>query len=293
MQDFTGKVAVVTGAASGIGLELARKAATLGMRLVLADVEARALAAAGDELGRAFGADPLVVAVDVSDAAQVDRLAAAALERFGAVHLLCNNAGVGLGGFIWESTEPDWRWVLGVNLMGVVHGLRSFVPLMLRQDAPAHIVNTASVAGLVSAPMLGVYGASKHAVVCLTETLCHELRMVGARIGVTLLCPAYVNTGIAEADRNRPEALLNATGPTASQQAAGQAIARAAEAGRLSAAEIAAATFEAIQEARFYALPHPEALVMVRARLEDILGGRSPTDPSAARRQQAASSHPE
>ena len=179
MFEFAGKVAVITGAASGFGRAFAEKGASLGMKLVLADVNPEALLQTVDAL-RAGGAEAIGVPTDVSDAAQVEALAQAALDAFGKVHLLFNNAGVGSGGFLWESSANDWAWVFNVNVMGVAHGVRAFTPIMLRQNEPAHIVNTASVAGLLSPPAMGIYNASKHAVVSLTETLYHDLQLAQA-----------------------------------------------------------------------------------------------------------------
>jgi NAD(P)-dependent dehydrogenase (short-subunit alcohol dehydrogenase family) len=279
MKEFQGKVAVITGAASGFGREFARLAGGLGMRLAPADVEPAPLDAVAAEL-TAGGADVLAERVDVSRAADVERLAAHAVECFGAVHLLFNNAGVGAGGgFLWESSLHDWQWVLGVNLWGVIHGVRAFVPLMLRQDCACHVVNTASVAGLISPPMMGVYNTSKHAVVALTETLYHDFKLANAKIGVSVLCPAFVDTGIASAERNRPSGLANTAPPTASQLAARRQLEHATAAGRLSAADVARITFDAIRENRFYILTHPRILQAVELRVQDIMAARRPSDP--------------
>jgi NAD(P)-dependent dehydrogenase (short-subunit alcohol dehydrogenase family) len=278
MFEFDGKVAVITGAASGFGRAFADKAASLGMKLVLADIDPAALAAAVDAL-RASGADATGVPTDVSDGAQVQALADAALASFGKVHLLFNNAGVGSGGFLWESPANDWAWVFGVNVMGVAHGVRVFTPIMLAQNERAHIVNTASVAGLLSPPSMGIYNASKHAVVSLTETLYHDLKLAGGEVGCSLLCPAFVPTGIADAERARPEALRNRAAPTRSQLAADKQLHRAVRSGKLSAADVADKTFEAIAEQRFYILTHPAILETVRLRHEDIELQRNPTDP--------------
>ncbi|MEM5342489.1 SDR family oxidoreductase [Paraburkholderia azotifigens] len=278
MFEFNGKVAVITGAASGFGRAFAEKGAALGMKLVLADVDERALAQTVDAL-RARGAEAIGVRTDVSDGAQVQALADAALEAFGKVHLLFNNAGVGSGGFLWESSANDWAWVFGVNVMGVAHGVRIFTPIMLGQNEPAHIVNTASVAGLLSPPSMGIYNASKHAVVSLTETLYHDLQNAGGEVGCSLLCPAFVPTGIADAERARPDALRNSGEPTRSQLAADKQLQRAVRSGKLSAADVAALTFEAIAERRFYILTHPAILETVRLRHEDIEQQRNPTDP--------------
>jgi NAD(P)-dependent dehydrogenase (short-subunit alcohol dehydrogenase family) len=282
MFEFDGKVAVITGAASGFGRAFADKAASLGMKLVLADIDPAALAAAVDAL-RASGADATGVPTDVSDGAQVQALADAALASFGKVHLLFNNAGVGSGGFLWESPANDWAWVFGVNVMGVAHGVRVFTPIMLAQNERAHIVNTASVAGLLSPPSMGIYNASKHAVVSLTETLYHDLKLAGGEVGCSLLCPAFVPTGIADAERARPEALRNRAAPTRSQLAADKQLHRAVRSGKLSAADVADKTFEAIAEQRFYILTHPAILETVRLRHEDIELQRNPTDPLSLR----------
>ena len=278
MDQFEGKVAVITGGGSGFGREFAIKGASLGMKLVLADVDANALAETVEML-RAAGAEAIGVPTDVSDAAQVDALARTTLETFGAVHLLFNNAGVGAGGFVWESSARDWQWVFGVNVMGVVNGLRAFTPVMLAQNEAAHIVNTASVAGLLAAPAMGVYNASKHAVVGLTETLYHDLRIAGGQVGCSLLCPAFVPTGIANAERARPESLRNDAPLTASQKLAGKQLTKAVQGGRLTAAEVAEITFNAIRERRFYVITHPSIMASVQLRLDDIAQLRNPTDP--------------
>ncbi|MFM0751732.1 SDR family oxidoreductase [Paraburkholderia strydomiana] len=284
MFEFAGKVAVITGAASGFGLAFAQEGAALGMKLVLADLNPDALAQAVDTL-RAAGADAIGVPTDVSSATQVEALAQAALDAFGKVHLLFNNAGVGSGGLLWESSANDWSWVFGVNVMGVAHGVRAFAPIMLAQNEPAHIVNTASVAGLLSPPAMGVYNASKHAVVSLTETLYHDLqiaqsgREASRRVGSSLLCPAFVPTGIADAERSRPAELRNESRPTRSQIAAGKQLQRAVQSGKLSAADVAGITFEAIAERRFYIITHPAIMATVRLRHEDIEQLRDPTDP--------------
>lgn len=276
--EFDGKVAVITGAASGFGRAFAQKAAALGMKLVLADVDGDALAASVTAL-RDAGAEAVGVATDVSQSAQVEALARTALDTFGKVHLLFNNAGVGTGGFLWENTENDWTWVLGVNVMGVAHGVRAFAPIMLRQKEPAHIVNTASVAGLLAPPAMGVYNVSKHAVVALTETLYHDLNIVGGEVGCSLLCPAFVPTGIAESHRARPEALRNMEAPTRSQAVAQVQLQRAVKSGKLSAADVAELTFDAVRERSFYIFTHPAILPSVHLRHEDIELMRNPTDP--------------
>jgi NAD(P)-dependent dehydrogenase (short-subunit alcohol dehydrogenase family) len=278
MKDFTGKVAVVTGAGSGFGREFARIGAQLGMKLSLADIQPEALAATVDEL-RGQGAQVIGETVDVSRGADVERLAQRTLDAYGAVHLLFNNAGVASGGLVWENSVKDWEWVLGVNLWGVIHGVRTFVPIMLAQGDECHVVNTASVAGLLSPQLMGVYNVSKHGVVTLTETLYQDLRVTGARIGVSLLCPAFVPTGIAQSHRNRPAGLQDDAAPTASMIASQKASEKAVSSGRISAAEVARMTFDAIREDRFYVITHPKILASVELRLQDVIAQRNPSDP--------------
>jgi NAD(P)-dependent dehydrogenase (short-subunit alcohol dehydrogenase family) len=279
MKEFSGKVAVITGAGSGFGREFAQIGARLGMKLALADVNVDALEESASGL-RAQGADVLAQPCDVSQGAQVQALADATLARFGAIHLAFNNAGVaGTGGFIWENSEADWKWTLGVNLWGVVHGIRVFVPIMLAQDCDCHVVNTASVAGLVSPQMMGVYNVSKHAVVAASETLYQDLRVSDARVGVSVLCPAFVPTGIFDSHRNRPEALRNTVPPTESQKAAQRQGEQAVRSGKLTAADVAERTFDAIRDNRFYVLTHPRILQSVELRMQDILAQRNPSDP--------------
>jgi len=285
MKNFHNRVAVITGAASGFGREFAIIGARLGMRLVLADVQQEALAATAAEL-EAQGAQVLAMPCDVRKGEQVEALAQAAMARFGAVHLVFNNAGVGAGGLVWESTQADWEWVLGVNLWGVIHGVRVFTPLMLAcakddPDFEGHIVNTASMAGLLNPPTMGVYNVSKHAVVSLTESLYHDLDLVGAPIGASVLCPYFVQTGISQSDRNRPDD-VPASAPTASQMASQATMAKAVSSGKVSATEVAERTFAAIAEKQFYIYSHPGALGNVQNRMEDIVTGSNPGDPYEA-----------
>ena len=285
MKNFHNRVAVITGAASGFGREFAIIGARLGMRLVLADVQQEALAATDAEL-EAQGAQVLAMPCDVRKGEQVEALAQAAMARFGAVHLVFNNAGVGAGGLVWESTQADWEWVLGVNLWGVIHGVRVFTPLMLAcakhdPDFEGHIVNTASMAGLLNPPTMGVYNVSKHAVVSMTESLYHDLDLVGAPIGASVLCPYFVQTGISQSDRNRPDD-VPASAPTASQIASQATMAKAVSSGKVSAIEVAERTFAAIAEKQFYIYSHPGALGNVQKRMEDIVTGSNPGDPYEA-----------
>jgi NAD(P)-dependent dehydrogenase (short-subunit alcohol dehydrogenase family) len=252
------------------------------MRLVLVDIESEALYAFADEM-RALGVQVECQRLDVRDGPAMMRLAERCYAEQGPVHLLFNNAGVAMGGYLWEHTQQDWEWVLGVNTWGVIHGIRAFVPRMIAAAQPAHIVNTASVAGLLSAQMMGVYNLSKHAVVSLSETLFHDLRHAGANIGVTLLCPAFVPTGINASARNRPADLSSPASPTESMQAAQASLAKAVDSGRISAAQVAHMTFEAIRERRFYVITHSRILDSVRLRMEDVLEQRNPTDPFSHR----------
>ncbi len=284
--DFANKTAVLTGAASGFGLECARIGAALGMNLVLVDVQADALAAAEAEM-RAQGVQVLARRVDVSKAEEMDALGAAVKERFGAPHLVFNNAGVGAGGLIWESSARDWNWVLGVNLMGVAHGVRVFTPMMLeaaRNDAHwrGHIVNTASMAGLLATPNMGVYNVSKHAVVALSETLYQDLSLVTEQISASVLCPYFVPTGIGHSERNRPDADA-APQATRSQQVGAQMLDKAVASGKVTARDVAQKVFDAVANRQFYIYSHPQAIGAVRTRMEDILQTRNPSDPFAAK----------
>ncbi len=271
MEDLNGKVAVVTGGASGIGLALGRAFAAEGMKVVLADIEEAALEKAVAELPE--GTEVETVACDVADAAQVDALRDAALDRFGAVHVVCNNAGVGSGGLAWEVPLEDWNWVLGVNLMGVVHGIRAFTPLLIEQGE-GHIVNTASMAGVTSPPFMAPYNASKHAVVTLSETLHADLQISGATgVGVTALCPGWVRTRIHESARNKPGA-----GPSADAGAGGD-VKNAVEgfiANGLDPDQVAELVVDAVRTDRFYVLTNPEWIKGVTARTDRIVAGEDP-----------------
>jgi NAD(P)-dependent dehydrogenase (short-subunit alcohol dehydrogenase family) len=285
MTDFKNKTAVLTGAGSGFGLECARIGAKLGMNLVLADVQQDALDKTVAEM-QAAGAPVLAMRVDVSKADQMQALADAAFARFGAPHFVFNNAGVGAGGLVWENSLQDWEWVLGVNLMGVVHGVRLFTPMMLEaaKADPAyrgHIVNTASMAGLLNAPNMGIYNVSKHAVVSLSETLYQDLALVTDQISASVLCPFFVPTGISQSHRNRPGEPGAGAKPTRSQLI-GQAMSdKAVSSGKVTAAEVAQIVFDAITANQFYIYSHPKAIGSVQTRLEDVLQARNPTDPFA------------
>ena len=276
MEEFRDRVAVVTGAASGIGRALAERFAAAGMKVVLADVEQGALAAAERALASS-GARVLAVPTDVSKASDVEALAQRTLEAFGAVHVVCNNAGVSVGGLAWEVTLADWEWILGVNLWGVIHGIRTFVPILLRQGEEGHVVNTASMAGLLSGPGIAPYNVTKHAVVTLSEALHHELAVAsGGKVKVSVLCPGWVNTRILDADRNRPASLGAATPVRPELTAVREQVRQLLQSG-LAPAAVAEHVFAAVRDGRFYILTHPQWKPAIRTRLEDILEERPPT----------------
>jgi len=286
IQDFKGKTAVLTGAGSGFGLECARIGARLGMNLVLVDVQQDALDRAAAEM-TAAGAQVLARQVDVSKGEQIEALSRETQQRFGAPHFIFNNAGVGAGGLVWENTVADWEWLLGVNLWGVIHGVRCFTPMMLdaAKKDPAyrgHIVNTASMAGLLTPPNMGIYNVTKHGVVSLTETLYQDLKLVTDQVSASVLCPYFVPTGISQSHRNRPGD-LPADKPTKSQLI-GQAMSdKAVSSGKVTAAEVAQKVFDAIRADQFYIYSHPQALGNVQQRMEAIVMQKNPPDPFAAR----------
>lgn len=276
MNNLQNKVAVITGAADGIGRALALKGAEEGMKLVLADIDGDKLARFTGELAKR-GTAVVGKGVDVSKEDQVKALADLAFDTFGKVHLLVNNAGVALAKNAWETTRNDWDWVMGVNLYGVTNGLRAFIPRMLAAGEEGHVINTASIAGLLSEPSMAAYNVSKFGVVTLSEGLHHDLTLRKANIGVSVLCPAWVRTRIAEADRHRPAGertdLAKLDQVTA---ATGISMFKAVQAG-VEPEEIAEATFEAIREDRFYIITHPQTKAGIRTRMEDILFDRQPT----------------
>jgi NAD(P)-dependent dehydrogenase (short-subunit alcohol dehydrogenase family) len=282
ISNFKGKVAVLTGAGSGFGLECAKIGAQLGMKLVLVDVQKDALDASQAQM-QALGAEVMARLVDVSNEGQMQALANDVLQKFGAPHFVFNNAGVGAGGLVWENTVADWEWLLGVNLWGVVHGVRLFTPIMLEAaskdpEFQGHIVNTASMAGLLTPPNMGIYNVTKHAVVALTETLYQDLKLVSDQVSASVLCPYFVPTGISQSHRNRPSQ-LKADKPTKSQLI-GQAMSdKAVGSGKVSAADVAKMVFDAIEQDQFYIYSHPKALGNVQHRMEAIVQGHNPPDP--------------
>jgi len=298
MKNFKGRTAVLTGAGSGFGLECARIAAREGMHVVMVDVQADALATAAAEvaaLAAPLGGRVLARRVDVSQAEAMQTLAGEVQAAFGAPSLVFNNAGVGgAGGLVWEASVKDWEWVLNVNVWGVVHGVRLFTPMMLAaaQADPAyegHIVNTASMAGMLSPPNMGVYNVSKHAVVTLSETLYQDLSLVTEQVHAHVLCPYFVPTGISQSQRNRPAELANDNPQLTKSQLIAQAMSdKAVGSGKISAAQVAAMVFEALREDRFYIFSHPHALGPVKTRLDDVLAVRNPTDAFEGRPDVAA-----
>jgi NAD(P)-dependent dehydrogenase (short-subunit alcohol dehydrogenase family) len=274
MNTLRGRTAAVTGAASGLGRAMALAFADEGMHLALADVDEKGLVLTKEEIEKK-GVKASSMRVDVSKASDVDAFAASLKE----VHVVCNNAGDSPLGPLWENTTADWQWALGVNLWGVIHGVRAFAPRLLAQGE-GHVVNTASVAGLISPPGMGVYNVTKHAVVALSESLHHDLRVQGSPVGVSVLCPAYVPTGISNSERNRPQELAN---PALSerQRALKENLKKAVSSGKLTADDVARAVVAAIKENRFYILTHPRIKGAIRARMEDVLDERTPRNPLA------------
>jgi NAD(P)-dependent dehydrogenase (short-subunit alcohol dehydrogenase family) len=279
MKTFAARVAVITGGASGLGRALAFRFAREGVKIALADVDEGALVDTKSALAAA-GATAIAVRCDVSRGADVEALAARTLDAFGAVHIVCNNAGVAPLGLVWESTVADWQWTLGVNLWGVIHGVRVFTPILLRQSDEGHIVNTASVAGLIAPPGMGVYNVSKHAVVALSETLYHDLAAQDSRVRCSVVCPAFFPSGIHESERSRPAALREERPKSADDLARDAMLVKATSSGRLSADDIAERVFEAVRDERFYVLTHPRINPSIERRMRAILDARNPASPT-------------
>jgi NAD(P)-dependent dehydrogenase (short-subunit alcohol dehydrogenase family) len=282
MRELKGKIAVVTGAASGIGRAMAERFAREGMKVVLADVEEKPLAEVREAIQRG-GAEAIAVRTDVSKWEDVDALARRTFEAFGAAHVVCNNAGVGAGGLSWELAEGDWQWVFGVNLWGVVHGVRAFVPRMIAQGE-GHVVNTASIAGLISAPGMGPYCATKQAVVAISECLHHDLTVAaGGKVKVSVVCPAWVKTNIAESHRNRPASLPRGEVTDRSpQREMMEGMVRSAVASGIPPEVVAEKVLRAVVEERFWVLTHPKTKGAVEKRMRGILGDALPEfDPLA------------
>jgi NAD(P)-dependent dehydrogenase (short-subunit alcohol dehydrogenase family) len=248
------------------------------VKVVLADIDEATLAETAEAL-RARGVTLATRRADVSKGEDVERLARFAIETFGAVHIVCNNAGVAPLGVVWESDEADWRWALGVNVWGVIHGVRVFTPILLAQGDEGHIVNTASVAGLIAPPGMGIYNVTKHAVVALTETLHHDLAAKTDKVRCSVVCPAYFPSNIAYSERNRPVELKSDRPKTDADVAREVQLSKAVSSGKLSARDVANAAFEAVRDERFYVLTHPRILPAIESRAREILDGRNPTSP--------------
>ena len=277
MKTFKGRTAVVTGGASGIGRAMAERFSREGMNVVLADIEQSALDGAVSEM-RAAGAKVIGVTTDVSEFAQVEALAHRTVKEFGAVHIICNNAGVSAGPApSWELTDADWRWVINVNLWGVIHGIRAFVPIMIKQDDEGHVVNTASLAGLVAMPTVAPYHATKFAVVATSESLYLEFLTTKSKLRVSVLCPAWVRTKIMDSERNRPAGLSNDT-PRA-KSAFSDEYRKRIDVEGLPTEFVAEKVFEAVRDERLYILTHPEFNETVRRRMKNILDQRNPKVP--------------
>jgi len=276
MKEFKDRVAVVTGGASGIGRGMADRFGAEGMKVVLADIEEEALQRAEGEM-REKGVDVIGVRTDVSKPEDMEKLAARTLEAFGAVHVVCNNAGVaGAWGPTWENTLYDWNWIMGVNLWGVIHGVRTFVPIMLEQGDEGHIVNTASLAGLM--PGRGIYGVTKQAVVALSESIYNDLKMAQSKIGVSVLCPGWVDTNIADASRNRPAELAKTVEalPDEQREMMDATVRNFLKTG-LQPSDIAEQVLEGVRDDKLYIITHPDMDFVFRQRFEDIMSRTNPT----------------
>jgi NAD(P)-dependent dehydrogenase (short-subunit alcohol dehydrogenase family) len=281
MQTFQGKVAVITGGASGIGRAIAEKCISEGMKVVLADIDEAPLARAEAEL-KALGGTVLGVKTDVSKRSDVERLARLAQDAFGQVHLLFNNAGVAGGGAPWETTWNDWEWVIGINLWGVIHGVKVFTPLMLAQNTECHIINTSSMAGLIVGAGSAPYAATKHAVVALSESLYLSLQELNSLVKVSVLCPGLVRTNIVNSERNRPEELRDEPVTPTPEIQARQALFKAAIEASMLPGQVADVVFDAIRKEQFYILPHPEYTEVMKLRTDKLLHMENPQSPYAA-----------
>jgi NAD(P)-dependent dehydrogenase (short-subunit alcohol dehydrogenase family) len=280
MKEFKDKVAVITGAASGIGRGIAERCVREGMKVVLADIDEANLAKAEVEL-KALGGTVLGVRTDVSKRNDVEQLARRALDAFGQVHLLFNNAGVGAGGTPWEATWNDWEWVIGVNLWGVIHGVKIFTPLMLAQNTECHIINTSSAAGLVVGGFSAPYSVTKHAVVALSESLYLTLEKQNSLVKVSVFCPGLVRTNIADAERNRPAELRNGPVKMTPEMQAGLTAFKAILDASMPPLQVAGVVFDAIEKEQFYILPHPEWIEVIQLRTDKLLRMENPQSPSA------------
>jgi NAD(P)-dependent dehydrogenase (short-subunit alcohol dehydrogenase family) len=280
LKEFQGKVAVITGAASGIGRGIAERCVRKGMKVVLADIDEAGLAKAETEL-RTAGGSVLAVRTDVSKRGDVELLARQAIDAFGQVHLLFNNAGVAAGGAPWEATWNDWEWVIGVNLWGVIHGVKVFTPLMLAQNTECHIVNTSSAAGLIAGGGSAPYAVTKHAVVALSESLYLTLQQRNSLVKVSVLCPGLVRTNIVDAERNRPAELRNEPVAPTPEMQAGLAAFKAAVEASMPPLHVAGVVFDALEKERFYIFTHPEWIEAIQLRTDRLLQMENPQSPTA------------
>jgi NAD(P)-dependent dehydrogenase (short-subunit alcohol dehydrogenase family) len=280
MKDFKGKVAVITGAASGIGRGIAERCVSEGMKVVLADIDEANLTKAENEL-KTPGGTVLGVRTDVSKRSDVELLARQAHDAFGQVHLLFNNAGVAAGGAPWEATWNDWEWVIGVNLWGVIHGVKVFTPLMLAQNTECHIINTSSAGGLVAGGASAPYAVTKHAVVALSESLYLTLQQRNPLVKVSVLCPGLVRTNIANAERNRPPDLRNEPVKMTPEMQASLAAFKASLEASMPPLQVADVVFDAIKKEQFYILTHPEWTEVIQLRTDKLLRMENPQSPVA------------
>jgi NAD(P)-dependent dehydrogenase (short-subunit alcohol dehydrogenase family) len=279
LKQFENKVAVITGGASGLGLAMARRFGAAGMKIMIADIESDNLSTAVDSL-RESNIDANGVLCDVSNAEDVEQLAQETLNTYGAVHVVCNNAGVAPSGLIWEHSTKDWEWAMGPNVWGVIHGIRVFTPILLGQKEEGHIINTASVAGLMSFNGMGLYCMTKHSVVTMSECLHHDLESTCEHVRCSVLCPAYVPTQIAASERNRPNHLKDNRNKSKDELVREENLRKAVESGKISAEQVAEQVFDAVKDNRFYILTHPKIKPAIGMRYEDIQEERSPRDTS-------------
>lgn len=276
MIEFKGKVAVITGAASGIGLAIAKRCASEGMKVVLADIEEASLLKAEGEL-KVFKTDLLLVVCNVSKEKDIQLLSKKTTETFGKIDLLFNNAGVSTGGLLWENSEADWKWVLGVNLFGVINSIKTFVPVMMKQNNECHIINTASIAGLTSAPGNSIYGVSKHGIINISETLYYELKLARAKIDVSVVCPGFVKTRLVDAERNRPEELKPLERVQSPQKKMINEMLNKGVLNGMSPEKVAEKIFEGIKTKKFYIFTDDDCKAMIKQRMEDIINEKNPT----------------
>lgn len=276
MMEFNGKVAIVTGAASGIGLAIAKRCAKEGMKVVLADIDEPSLIKVKEEL-KCFQTDLLAVPCDVSNGRDIQLLSKKTMECFGKVDLIFNNAGVSTGSLLWENSVEDWKWVLGVNLFGVINSIKTFVPIMLKQNNECHIINTASIAGLTSAPGNSIYSVSKHGIINISESLYYELKLAKAKVDVSVVCPGFVKTRLSDAERNRPEELKSFESVQSPQKQMINHMFNEGVSNGISPEIVSEKIFEGIKAKKFYIFTDDDCKLMIKQRMEDILNENNPT----------------